>query len=30
MLLIDGHLDIALNALVWNRDLRKTGERDST
>ena len=24
MLLIDGHLDIALNALVWNRDLRKT------
>lgn len=23
MLLIDGHLDIALNALVWNRDLRK-------
>src|SRR6478735_10672255 len=23
MELIDGHLDIALNALVWNRDLRK-------
>lgn len=24
MLLIDGHLDLAMNALNWNRDLRKT------
>ena len=26
MLLIDGHLDIALNGVVWNRDLRKTAK----
>jgi membrane dipeptidase len=24
MLLIDGHLDLAMNALLWNRDLRKS------
>lgn len=24
MLLIDGHLDLAMNALLWNRDLRRT------
>jgi membrane dipeptidase len=24
MLLIDGHLDLAINALLWNRDLRKS------
>ena len=26
MLLIDGHLDIALNGVVWNRDLRKSAK----
>jgi membrane dipeptidase len=24
MLVIDGHLDLAMNALLWNRDLRRT------
>ncbi|GIW04120.1 MAG: peptidase [Thermomicrobiales bacterium] len=24
MLMIDGHLDLAMNALLWNRDLRKS------
>ena len=24
MLLIDGHLDLAMNALIWNRDLTKS------
>lgn len=24
MIVIDGHLDLAMNALIWNRDLRRT------